>query len=373
MASQWTYDSAASVAANNSALVISATVVPPVGSLLYVASHNHTTTSFSTGSIADNGASGAGQWHALGGESGSTAHFSAAGWYKIATAQDFNGGAGITVTVTWAGGSGTILTRLQCDVFTLPAGYTPVVDTFATNFGGTAQTNLITNTPSGTSWTDLLAIGALCTSTTSGGGSCLFSNLSQSQHGLTTAVATGDLILDVMYGTGLLDDPGGSTFLFSWTNSITSPIGMAAQFTYTPPVPTVTNVNPNTNGNPAGGDSVTITGTNFTDSAGAWQATGVSFGGTPAASFTVVNATTITAVTPAGTGTVDVTVTSIGGTSATSGADQFTYGTPPPPVTAPASTPGGGGDGEDRMPEQRAWWDTDEERDLEALIRLGAL
>jgi hypothetical protein len=54
-------------------------------------------------------------------------------------------------------------------------------------------------------------------------------------------------------------------------------------------------------------------------------ATGVMFGSTVAKSFTVVSSTAIAAVSPAGTGTVDVTVTGPGGTSATSGADQFTY------------------------------------------------
>ena len=39
----------------------------------------------------------------------------------------------------------------------------------------------------------------------------------------------------------------------------------------------------------------------------------------------MVNDTTITADSPAGTGTVDVTVTTPAGTSATSPADQFTY------------------------------------------------
>jgi LPXTG-motif cell wall-anchored protein len=51
-----------------------------------------------------------------------------------------------------------------------------------------------------------------------------------------------------------------------------------------------------------GGTTVTITGSCFTG------ATSVLFGTTPARSFTVVNDTTITAVTPAGTGTVNVTV-----------------------------------------------------------------
>ncbi len=97
----------------------------------------------------------------------------------------------------------------------------------------------------------------------------------------------------------------------------TSPTSAADQFTYTS-VPTVTNINPNT-GPPAGGTSVTITGTNFSG------ATVVRFGGTAAGSFTVNSATQITATSPAGLGIVDVTVTTAGGTSPTSAADQFTY------------------------------------------------
>jgi len=54
-------------------------------------------------------------------------------------------------------------------------------------------------------------------------------------------------------------------------------------------------------------------------------ATAVKFGATSATSFTVNSASSITATAPAGTGTADVTVTTTGGTSATSAADQFTY------------------------------------------------
>ena len=82
--------------------------------------------------------------------------------------------------------------------------------------------------------------------------------------------------------------------------------------------PTVASVNPNT-GPTSGGTSITITGTNFSG------ATAVRFGSNAAASFTVNSATQITATSPAGIGTVDVTVTTAGGTSATSTADQFTY------------------------------------------------
>jgi uncharacterized membrane protein len=64
---------------------------------------------------------------------------------------------------------------------------------------------------------------------------------------------------------------------------------------------------------------VEITGTGFSG------ATAVRFGTTSAASFKVNSASSITAVTPKGSGTVDVTVTTPVSTSATSAADRFTF------------------------------------------------
>jgi len=91
----------------------------------------------------------------------------------------------------------------------------------------------------------------------------------------------------------------------------------------TPPAPVITSIYPST-GPSAGGTIVNITGTNFTG------ATGVLFGSTAASSYTVNNATSITATAPAvSAGVVDVTVSTAGGTSATSSADQFTYVAPP--------------------------------------------
>jgi hypothetical protein len=95
----------------------------------------------------------------------------------------------------------------------------------------------------------------------------------------------------------------------------TSPTSPADQFTYGP---TVTKVEPS-HGSPGGGTTLTITGTGFTG------ATAVRFGATSAKSFTVNSATSITAVSPKGKGTVHVTVTTLAGTSPTSAADQFTY------------------------------------------------
>jgi sugar lactone lactonase YvrE len=82
--------------------------------------------------------------------------------------------------------------------------------------------------------------------------------------------------------------------------------------------PTVTGISPSS-GPLSGGTSVTITGTNFTNGAS------VSFGGTAATGVTVMSSTSITAITPARSGTVDVTVTEAGVTSATNAADKFTY------------------------------------------------
>ena len=101
----------------------------------------------------------------------------------------------------------------------------------------------------------------------------------------------------------------------------------AAAGTVVPPA--VTGISP-TAGPAAGSTPVTITGTALSG------ATAVSFGTTAATSFTVVNATTITATAPAhAAGTVDITVTTLGGTTPKSPADQYTY-TAAPAVTAVA-------------------------------------
>jgi hypothetical protein len=73
-------------------------------------------------------------------------------------------------------------------------------------------------------------------------------------------------------------------------------------------------------GSTAGGGQVTVTGTNLTG------ATAVRFGSTAAAGFTVTDDGHVTATAPAGAATtVDVTVTTAGGTSATGTADHYRY------------------------------------------------
>ena len=118
--------------------------------------------------------------------------------------------------------------------------------------------------------------------------------------------------------------------------TVTTPAGTSAkttadQFTYvTPPAPTVTAVSPNEG---PGGTSVVIAGTNLSG------ATAVDFGPGNPATFSVGGPATITATAPSASslGPVDVTVTTPGGTSTTSLADQFTYQAGPPPVTMVAT------------------------------------
>ena len=96
--------------------------------------------------------------------------------------------------------------------------------------------------------------------------------------------------------------------------SNTSPVLTQVVSATAPSLPTVTAISP------AGGTVVTITGSNLTG------ATVVAFGGNAASVVIVTSATQVTAAAPPGlAGTVDVTVTTPGGTSTTSSGDQFTY------------------------------------------------
>jgi alpha-tubulin suppressor-like RCC1 family protein len=97
------------------------------------------------------------------------------------------------------------------------------------------------------------------------------------------------------------------------------------------PPPTVAAVNPQEGPKP-GGTTVTITGAEFE------EAIVVKFGSATATQVKVSeNGTKITAVSPAGSGTVDVTVTTPAGTSPTSAADKFDYERPTVKKLAPKS------------------------------------
>ena len=97
------------------------------------------------------------------------------------------------------------------------------------------------------------------------------------------------------------------------------------------PVPTITGIS-SAFGDVEGGNPVTITGTVFT------EATAVTFGGTPATSFTVNSSNSLTAITPAhALGTVNVTVTTP--TATATGTNFYNYIIPNIGLEAPSGTP----------------------------------
>ncbi|MDT9646907.1 IPT/TIG domain-containing protein, partial [Pseudomonas sp. JV245A] len=124
------------------------------------------------------------------------------------------------------------------------------------------------------------------------------------------------LILDASPNSPTTTLHGAPTIAGNYTFNISLNDGrnQAGVATYTLEVtgaatPTLTSVAPNS-GSTAGATAVTLTGSNFTG------ATSVSFGGTAAPSYTVNNATTITATTPAhAAGAVNVTIITPGGSA----------------------------------------------------------
>jgi hypothetical protein len=88
------------------------------------------------------------------------------------------------------------------------------------------------------------------------------------------------------------------------------------------PQPAVDSIS-TTGGPAAGGTPVTVLGTRFT------PASTITFGGVPATDVTYESPQALTVVSPAGSGMADVVVRTAGGSSDTSTADQFYYGSPP--------------------------------------------
>ena len=200
----------------------------------------------------------------------------------------------VDVTVTTPGGTSATSAASKFTYSPLPPTVTGISPAYGPTTGGTRIT------VTGTGFTGATAVSV--------GGTPPFYFTINSDTSITASTpvhAVGHV--DVTVTT-----PGG-----------TSAISAADKFTYGV-VPTVTSISPTT-GPSTGGTRVTITGTGFTG------ATAVSVGGTPSPSFTVNSDTSITASTPAGTGTVDITVINLIGGSATSAADQFTYVVVPKP------------------------------------------
>src|SRR5262249_54761433 len=105
---------------------------------------------------------------------------------------------------------------------------------------------------------------------------------------------------------------------------VTAPGGVTAtssatHYSYVAATPVVSSLDV-TSGADLGGDTVTLTGHDFTGATDVW------FGSVKAANFTVDSDTSITAASPAeSAGLVNITVTTPQGTSATGAGNQFTF------------------------------------------------
>ena len=249
--------------------------------------------------------------------------------FGTVAASSFTLNSDIQITAVSPAGSGTVDVRV-----TTPGGTSAIAgaDQFTYVFAQPKITSISPTSGPVAGGTPVTITGSSFTGATK----VLFGTVAASRFMVNSATQI-TTVSPAAAGSGTVDvtvtTPGGM-----------SAISMADKFTYVAPpaIPTIASISP-TSGPVAGGTPVTITGSNFTG------ATKVLFGAVAASSFTVNSATQITAVSPAaaGSGTVDVTVTTPGGTSAISPADKFTYVAPPaiPIVTgiSPTSGPAAGG------------------------------
>jgi hypothetical protein len=137
------------------------------------------------------------------------------------------------------------------------------------------------------------------------------------------------------FASGANASPVNGDISFDGTNLHMQISGVDYIFTMAPGLPSVLSISP-VSGSMLGGTPVTITGTNFAG------ATSVSIGGAAATSIVVVNPSTVTCTSPAGTvGARNVTVTTPIGTG--TGTGLFTYIFDPTTLFAGGQTGG--------------WWD----------------
>ncbi|MCL4448967.1 MAG: IPT/TIG domain-containing protein, partial [Actinobacteria bacterium] len=265
-----------------------------------------------------------------------------------------SGGTTVTLTgtnfVTTSGGTtvdfgtGNPATGVSCSstsscTAVSPSG-TGTVSVTVTTSGGTSGAQSYTYIPAPT----LTSISP--TSGPQAGGtsfSITGTNFSTASGGTTVDFGTGNPATSVSCsttsscsGTTPVGPSGGGNVTVTVTTSGGTSSGVNYDYT-TATSPTLSSISP-TSGPAAGGTTVTLTGTNFVTTSGG---TTVDFGTNAATSVTCSTTSSCTAVSPSGTGTVSVTVTTSGGTS---GAQSYTY-IPAPTLTgiSPTSGPVTGG------------------------------
>lgn len=226
--------------------------------------------------------------------------------YFGSTPATFSVGSASQITADAPAGSGTVNVRVEAggQLSPIAAGnqytyHAPIIAP-VTVTGGTASVSG-TFTPGQSPRINLYATADASTV-------LAFRNPTADGSGAWSTSFDMSALASASYFVGLYDDDAGAEVTYR-------------SFTYTSPtpVPTVTSLGPNS-GATTGGTPVTVMGSGFTG------ATAVNFGGVPATNFSIQSDTAIIATSPAGTaGPVDVTVTSLGGASATGAGAVYTY------------------------------------------------
>jgi autotransporter passenger strand-loop-strand repeat protein len=248
------------------------------------------------------------------------------------------------MTAVIPNGSGTVDVTVQSGVNETDAiSSNPNANVNAPIFGyGTSATSAADRFTFGTGTVTLQSISVTPGNpSTAVGNSLTFTATGTFSDNSTQVLTTGVTWASSSTAVATIDGTGKATTHTAGTTTISASVGSVSGSTTltvtAAAAPTVTRVDP-ASGPATGGTVVTITGTGFSG------ATRVAFGG-KTAKFTLVSALQIKATAPAGTAgqAVDITVTTPGGTSATSTADRFSYtaASYPPPANLKAA-PGNG-------------------------------
>ena len=262
--------------------------------------------------------------------------------------------AGSTTFTTGTLGTFTVTTTGTPTAALSEAGTLPTGVTFVDNKDGTATLASTAATPAGSTTLTItaangvgspvtqsftLTVAAVPAPAITSAGSTTFTTGTLGTFTVTTTgtptaalseagtLPTGVTFVDNKDGTATLAStaatPAGSTTLtITASNGVGSPVTQSFTLTVAAAAaPSITGIGPVINGPAAGGTTLEIDGTNFTG------ATAVMFGTVPAKSYTVTFPGVITAVSPAGTAgdTVNITVTTPGGTSPVVLAASFLY------------------------------------------------
>jgi hypothetical protein len=233
MTTRWKFESAASGESSNTLAGVSTTVTPAVGDLMLMWwGANHATSAFTSVGIADTGSGG---WSAPFSFITATTRTGFA-WWKVAESADYNGGSGISITVTGSGGAGTVANNVQCDIWRPPSLAVP----FLIGGGNTTPTN--TNTSSWATQSPLLkytfladTLATTCIYSTGSIGALTGTNdfVGVNTVNLALCLSGNDTLLCAQGAGGIQQAANtGSTFTNSWSTSRTV-IAMGLVFGYT--------------------------------------------------------------------------------------------------------------------------------------------